>query len=231
MKQFDAQEQQWIREISQIGESDEAVLTNVFDDVLFNKGVAINLDSGDLLYDMEKYQNVNDIVAIQKIIIKRALLIKYLEEHHYIYIINDSPESISVVGDKFKTSIAQKLPTEIADILRRTTYRIYADSSLIIDPAHPELNNDEIFGYQSRYAYRKARRNEVHGELKSDLSTWLLSANFSRKPRLNSDFISVDQNYDIFAVVDENLADHYICELHHDYKVESSMPDFAIPSL
>lgn len=111
------------------------------------------------------------------------------------------------------------------------TSELYADSSLIIDPAHPESNNDEIFGYQSRYAYRKARRNEVHGELKSDLSTWLLSANFARKPRLNSDFISVDQNYDIFAVVDENLADHYICELHHDYKVESSMPDFAIPSL
>mgnify|MGYP003448069564 CR=1 FL=1 len=39
-------------------------------------------------------------------------------------------KSISVVGDKFKTSIAQKLPTEIADILRRTTYRIYVDSSL-----------------------------------------------------------------------------------------------------
>lgn len=111
------------------------------------------------------------------------------------------------------------------------TSELYADSTLVIDPANPEFNNDDIFGYQSRYAYRKARRNEVHGELKSDLSTWLLSANFSRKPRLNSDFITVDQNYDIFAVVDENLADHYICELHHDYKVESSMPDFAIPSL
>ena len=111
------------------------------------------------------------------------------------------------------------------------TSELYADSSLIIDPAHPEYNNDEIFGYQSRYAYKKARRNEVHGELKTDLSTWLLSVNFSKRPRLNSDFISVDQNYDIFAVVDENLADHYICELHHDYKVESSMPDFAIPSL
>lgn len=111
------------------------------------------------------------------------------------------------------------------------TSELYADSNLIIDPAHPESNNDEIFGYQSRYAYRKARRNEVHGELKSDLSTWLLSANFARRPRLNSDFITVDQNYDIFAVVDENLSDHYICELHHDYKVESSMPDFAIPSL
>lgn len=111
------------------------------------------------------------------------------------------------------------------------TSELYADSNLVIDPAHPEFNNDDIFGYQSRYAYRKARRNEVHGELKSDLSTWLLSANFVRKPHLNSDFISVDQNYDIFAVIDENLSHHYICELHHDYKVESSMPDFAIPSL
>lgn len=157
MKQFDAQEQQWIREISQIGESDEAVLTNVFDDVLFNKGVAINLDSGDLLYDMEKYQNVNDIVAIQKIIIKRALLIKYLEEHHYIYIINDSPESISVVGDKFKTSIAQKLPTEIADILRRTTYRIYADSSLRAFVGQSFKTTDEITIEEAREQTKYAR--------------------------------------------------------------------------
>jgi hypothetical protein len=130
MKQFDAQEQHWIWQICQIGESDNAVLTNVFADVLFNKGVAINLDSGDLLYDWEKYKELNNIIAIQKIIIKRALLIKYLEEHNYIYIINDSPDSIPVVGDTFETSIVQKLPTEIADILRRTTYRIYVDSSL-----------------------------------------------------------------------------------------------------
>ena len=130
MKQFDAQEQHWIWQICQIGESDNAVLTNVFADVLFDKGVAINLESGDLLYDWEKYKELNNIIAIQKIIIKRALLIKYLEEHNYIYIINDSPDSIPVVGDTFETSIVQKLPTEIADILRRTTYRIYVDSSL-----------------------------------------------------------------------------------------------------
>lgn len=157
MKQFDAQEQQWIREISQIGESDEAVLTNVFADILHNKGVAINLDSGDLLYDMEKYQNVNDIVAIQKIIIKRALLIKYLEEHHYIYIINDSPESISVVGDMFKTSIAQKLPTEIADILRRTTYRIYADSSLRAFVGQSFKTTDEITIEEAREQTKYAK--------------------------------------------------------------------------
>jgi hypothetical protein len=157
MKQFDLEEQQWILKILQIGESDEAVLTNVFADVLLNKGVAINLDSGALLYDMEKYKDINDIIAIQKIIIKRALLIKYLEEHHYIYIINDSPESIPVVGDKFKTSIAQKLPTEIADILRRTTYRIYADSSLRAFVGQSFKTTDEITIEEARKQTKYAR--------------------------------------------------------------------------
>lgn len=90
--------------------------------------------------------------------------------------------------------------------------------------------NDDIFGYQSRFADLKAKRNEVHGELKTSLNTWLLSTNFIN-PVLNSDFITVDQNYDIFAVTSENLSDHYICEFHHEYNVESSMPDFVIPSL
>lgn len=157
MKQFDAQEQHWIWQICQIGESDNAVLTNVFADVLFNKGVAINLDSGDLLYDMEKYQNVNDIVAIQKNIIKRALLIKFLEEHYYIYIINDSPDLIPIVGDRFNTSISQKLPTEIADILRRTTYRIYVDSSLRAFINQSFKTTDEITIDEAKKQTRYAR--------------------------------------------------------------------------
>ena len=161
MKQFDAQEQQWIWQIYQIGESDNAVLTNVFYDVLFDKGVAINLDSGDLLYDMEKYQNVNDIVAIQKNIIKRALLLKYLEEHHYIYIINDSPDLPPIVGDRFNTSISQKLPTEIADILRRITYRIYVDSSLRAFINQSFKTTDEIAIDEAKKQTKHARKTFV----------------------------------------------------------------------
>ena len=65
------------------------------------------------------------------------------------------------------------------------------------------LQQDDTFGYQSRYAYLKHKRNEVHGELKTTLSSWLLSKNFTN-PQLNSDFITVDQNYDIFAVQDNS---------------------------
>lgn len=99
------------------------------------------------------------------------------------------------------------------------------------DPARPEFNNDDTFGFQSRYAYLKAKRNEIHGELKTSLSDWMLSSRFTYPPSLNSTFIIQPQNYDIFAVVDPDVSDHYICEIRHEYEMVSNMPDFAIPSL
>lgn len=99
-----------------------------------------------------------------------------------------------------------------------------------INPTQPESNNDDTFGYQSRYAYLKAKRNEIHGELKTTLSDWMISQRFLTPPSLNSTFICQPQNYDIFAVLDE-VEDHYIAEIRHEYEMVSNMPDFAIPSL
>jgi hypothetical protein len=132
MKQFDLEEKKCIEKICKIAESKSGVLTNVFEDVLFGHGIAFDLARGAILYDIEKYENkIEDILLIQKIIIKRALLIKYLERNNYLYIIIDSvTEPLSQIGDSFKTSILQELPTDIADILRRTTYLVYIDSSL-----------------------------------------------------------------------------------------------------
>ena len=102
---------------------------------------------------------------------------------------------------------------------------------IVINPERPEFENDDTFGFQSRYSYLKAKRNEVHGELKTTLSDWLLSSRFVSPPKLNSTFITQPQNYNIFAVVDEDVSDHYICEIRHDYQMVSNMPDFSIPSL
>ena len=99
-----------------------------------------------------------------------------------------------------------------------------------IDPVRIETNNDDIFGYQSRYAYKKHKRNEVHGELKTSLKDWVLSPYFPLTTELNDEFITVDQNYNIFAVQDAS-DHHYIVELYNDYEKESSMPNFVIPSL
>ena len=112
------------------------------------------------------------------------------------------------------------------------------DSELFIKPtinnvkhgSYASENNDGTFGYQSRYAYLKHRRNEVHGEFKTNLSHWLLSVAFTEQPSLNDEFITVDQNYDVFAVT--NPRDHhYLVELYNNYEAESSMPNFVIPSL
>lgn len=106
-------------------------------------------------------------------------------------------------------------------------------SELVVKPNinnTEEGNNDDIFGYQSRYAYLKHKRNEVHGDFKTTLSSWLLSASFPTNVELNAEFITVDQNYDIFAVT-HPAVDHYLVELYNDYQKESSMPNHVIPSL
>lgn len=97
------------------------------------------------------------------------------------------------------------------------------------DPSVPEFN-DDIFGYQSRYAYKKWKRNEIHGELKTSLNNWVLSPYERHIVELNNEFVMVDHNYNIFAVTDPFI-DHYIIELYNDYQKESSMPNFVIPSL
>lgn len=111
--------------------------------------------------------------------------------------------------------------------VRKSELLIYPGLNNI--PHHPGYN-DEIFGYQSRYAYLKHKRNEVHGDFKTTLSDWLLSTHFPPEVSLNSEFISVDQNYDIFAVNDP-YQHHYLVELYNDYQSESNMSDFSIPSL
>lgn len=93
-----------------------------------------------------------------------------------------------------------------------------------------ENNNDETFGYQSRYAYLKHKRNEIHGDFKTSLSNWVLSVGFENTPTLSDEFIAVDQNYDIFAVTSAT-EHHYLVELYNNYQSESNMPNFVIPSL
>ena len=99
-----------------------------------------------------------------------------------------------------------------------------------LDNTTSENNTDTVFGYQSRYAYLKHRRNEIHGDFKTSLSKWMLAPVLPDNVELNDDFISVQQDYSIFAVEDPDQH-HYLCELFNDYQVESNMPDFSIPSL
>lgn len=107
---------------------------------------------------------------------------------------------------------------------------LYIKPDINNDPRDIPNNNDDIFGYQSPYAYKKFKRNEVHGEFRTSLNHWLLGLHFDNAPFLNSDFITVDQDYSIFAVTDPDVH-HYMCEIFNDYEVERSLPDFVIPKI
>lgn len=162
MKHFSTEDQKLILKIWQIGQSDNAVLTNIFEDVLFGKGIAFDLTQGAILYEYEKYKgDISTLMAVQKVIIQRALIIKYLEENNYIYIINDgnSSENFPTIGDtRIANPVSQILPTDIADIVRRTLYRIYADNSLL-DFIHLEYKTpDDIVIEEARNQTEEARK-------------------------------------------------------------------------
>lgn len=61
--------------------------------------------------------------------------------------------------------------------------------------------NNQPFGYQSRYAHLKWHGNEVHGAFRKELRSWVAPREFSSLPTLSKDFIECDLDvHNNFAV-------------------------------
>ena len=99
-------------------------------------------------------------------------------------------------------------------------------------------NNAGVFGYQSRYADRKFRPNEIHGEFRSgQMLSWHTARMFSDRPQLNKNFVyfpdddvAGDQNR-IFVVEKNSLASHFYVHLWHDLTIVQLLPKYGIPSI
>lgn len=97
--------------------------------------------------------------------------------------------------------------------------------------------NDEIFGYQSRYADLKTHPSELHGEFRTNLQYWHTGRIFTSRPQLNESFVTMtsadkaDGMNRIFAVEENSLASHFRCHLYNKVKVLRMLPKFGIPSL
>lgn len=98
--------------------------------------------------------------------------------------------------------------------------------------------NADVFGYQSRFADRKFRPNEIHGEFRSgQMMSWHTARDFSSRPVLNKNFVyfpSSDtaggQNR-IFVVENNSLASHFYCHLWHNLTIVQHLPKYGIPSI
>lgn len=88
--------------------------------------------------------------------------------------------------------------------------------------------NDELFGYQSRYAEYKYTPSTVHGDFKNTLLYWHMARVFDSTPSLNQTFIEADPTKRIFAVTDTNTHDLYL-QIYNKVDALRLMPYFGTP--
>lgn len=78
---------------------------------------------------------------------------------------------------------------------------VYVQEIMFNFPAKPYTReNDEVFGYQSRYAELKFMPSHVHGDFKGSLNYWHAGRIFSDSPYLNTAFVTCNPTSRIFAV-------------------------------
>lgn len=94
-------------------------------------------------------------------------------------------------------------------------------------------NDDDVFGYQERYAEYRYKPSKISGKFFSEdltsLDVWHLSQEFSSAPALNEEFISENPPFDrIVAVPDEP---HFLADFWFDLKCDRPMPVYSVPGL
>ncbi|MGK3630460.1 major capsid protein [Enterobacter cloacae] len=100
---------------------------------------------------------------------------------------------------------------------------IYFDAN---DPA-----NEEVFGYQERFAEYRYAQSKITGKLRSTdpqtLDIWHLSQKFDERPTLNQEFIEENPPVDrVIAVQDEP---QFIMDVFFDLKCARPMPVYSVP--
>lgn len=89
--------------------------------------------------------------------------------------------------------------------------------------------DDETWGYQSRYAEYKYGCSTVHGEFRTNLSFWHMGRIFETQPELNDGFVEADPTTRIFAVEDSD-SKLYV-HLYNKIDALRPLPYFGTPQL
>lgn len=90
--------------------------------------------------------------------------------------------------------------------------------------------NDNVFGYQSRYAEYKYNFDQVHGDFKDSLKFWHLGRIFENRPLLNESFVASDASKRVFAVEDED-EDCLLFDFYNNVTVLRALPAYGTPAL
>lgn len=96
--------------------------------------------------------------------------------------------------------------------------------------------NEEVFGYQERWAEYRYKPSQVTGEMRSDyaqsLDSWHLADDYSTLPALSDSWIREDAtNVDRVLAVQSSVSNQFFCDIYFNEKVTRPMPLYSIPGL
>lgn len=93
--------------------------------------------------------------------------------------------------------------------------------------------DDDVFGYQERYAEYRYKPSTIHGQFRSNctapLDAWHLSQDFASLPALGSTFI--EDNPPIDRVVAVNTEPQFIADFYHQLRCARPMPLYGVPGM
>jgi hypothetical protein len=93
--------------------------------------------------------------------------------------------------------------------------------------------DDNVFGYQERYAEMRYKPSEIHGKFRSNatgpLDFWHLAQNFASLPALNSSFIQENAPWN--RVVAVTSQPQFLLDCHFTYRCARPMPTYSVPGL
>lgn len=96
-----------------------------------------------------------------------------------------------------------------------------------------DSTDDDVFGYQERYAEYRYFPSMVTGQFRSTYSTsldnWHLAQHFSSLPTLGSDFI--EENVPVERIVAVPSEPHFLLDAHFNMRCTRPMPMYGVPGL
>lgn len=94
--------------------------------------------------------------------------------------------------------------------------------------------DDEVFGYQERFAEYRYKPSMITGQFRSgaaggSLDSWHLAQDFETLPALNASFI--EENPPIDRVIAVTSEPHLLLDMYFDFKCARPMPTYSVPGL
>lgn len=94
--------------------------------------------------------------------------------------------------------------------------------------------DDEVFGYQERYAEYRYKQSRITGKFRSNtpggsLDIWHLAQNFTSRPLLNATFI--EENPPVDRVIATPNEPHFLFDSYFDMRCARPMPVYGVPGL